>query len=318
MRQLRLFACAFVLILACDKVAITDVNARFILADATWFAAEETLFVFYRVNAEQGIGAETEIELGYRTDEEVQDFTPLEQLTPVHIHIPVDCGTLSRCGSYSVHVHLPPRDVQLQMRYRRGSALTLPAPLQFNRVDAGPAHSNRSLLVYGVFDETNTRVQWRARHVFPTLRNEEAQGLGLRRHFEITDAVFQSAVAFNTNNPYGYASRPRCKGDATPLDWALLATTDRAAFAPESMPLEASTSATVCADATVTDAKGTFQAIALARKNPETAPAFPLLRSPITTNRVIPFFLKLCNRELPDPFEAVLNQRLLLDGAPVI
>ena len=33
---------------------------------------------------------------------------------------------------------------------------------------------NRSLQVYGVFDETNSWVQWRGRHFFPTVRNQEA------------------------------------------------------------------------------------------------------------------------------------------------
>ena len=41
---------------SCAKVPIYDVDAGFTLADVAWFAEEETLFVFYEVNADQGLG----------------------------------------------------------------------------------------------------------------------------------------------------------------------------------------------------------------------------------------------------------------------
>src|SRR5574337_1037031 len=86
----------------CDKVPIDDIGAKFVLADVTWFEGEETLFLFYRVNAAQGLGPDSEIELAYRTDDVVVDFTRLKNLTPVHTHVAVDCGPNARCGSMSV------------------------------------------------------------------------------------------------------------------------------------------------------------------------------------------------------------------------
>ena len=59
------------------KVPITNINASFTLADATWFEAEQTLFVFYRVGAEQGIGPESQVEITWRTDDGGQAWVPL-------------------------------------------------------------------------------------------------------------------------------------------------------------------------------------------------------------------------------------------------
>ena len=41
---------------SCRKVPLFDVNAGFTVADVSWFAEEDTMFVFYNVTAEQGIG----------------------------------------------------------------------------------------------------------------------------------------------------------------------------------------------------------------------------------------------------------------------
>ncbi|MCC7074690.1 MAG: hypothetical protein IT383_25500 [Deltaproteobacteria bacterium] len=310
---------------------ITDIYAAFLLADVTWFEAEQTMFVFYRVQAEQGIGDRTRIELGYRTDDEVVPFTPLPQITPVHGHVEVDCGVNARCGSWSLHVPIVPRDVRLQMRYHDEGELVLPASTTLNVVDAGAAaHKNRSLAVYGVFDESNTRVQWRARHLFPALRNEEVTALGLRRHVEVRDMRFGPylADAFDdVDNPYGYgdpAALVHHQTQLTELGWQPVATDERAVFSAESMPVmaEASQAALVAGIATVTDATptGTFDAVALARKNPEVAPAFPVLHSPITNNVVLPFFLEQCNVEdLNELHTRTQRQRLLTpDDAPVI
>ena len=87
---------------ACEKVPLVDIQARFARADSVWFEAEETMFVFYRVDAEQGLGPASEIELSYRTVDTEQDFIPVSRLTPVHTHLPVDCGVQAVCGSTSV------------------------------------------------------------------------------------------------------------------------------------------------------------------------------------------------------------------------
>ncbi|KFA94506.1 hypothetical protein [Archangium violaceum] len=304
---------------ACEKVPIVDINAGFSLADVAWFEEEDTLFVFYQANAEQGLGPETQLELTVRTDHFELPWTPLSQLSTVHTHVPADCGPKSVCGSTSLALSEPPRDVRLRLRYHRSGEMTMNAPVALNIIGRGPAHTNRSLLVYGVFDETNTHVQWRARHQFPTLRNHEVQKYGLRRHFSIADRRHGAIAADFGGNPYGYGSVPGCPGALPPLDFGPVETTARAVFDVGTLPLSASESPVVCARATVTEAKrGTFEAVALARKNPQVRPAFPMLRSPITENTPIKFMLSPCRRTISSPHYKMQEQRLFLEDAPEI
>lgn len=301
------------------KVPVVDILAGFTTADATWFAEEETLFVFYRVEAEQGIGPDSRIELAWQTDDEIRPMTPVDDLEPVHVHVPVSCGPRTVCGSMSVHVPLPPRNVELQLRYHKDGEATLAAPLQFSGVGSGPPHVSRSLLVYGVFDEDNAHVQWRARHQFPRIRNEEAQAFGLRRRFEIQDAAWGDVDrAPLADNVYGYGLTAACPPGLTPTARPALETTDRAIFEPEALPLDASTTSTVCARATVDDATGSFTTTAHAWKNPETAPPIPSLRSPIEENTRIGFLLQICDRVISESHLAMQIQRLELEDAPAI
>ena len=54
-------AACLLLLGSCQKVPIVDIQARFTLADLSWFAAEQTMFVFYELSAEQGIGPESQV-----------------------------------------------------------------------------------------------------------------------------------------------------------------------------------------------------------------------------------------------------------------
>jgi hypothetical protein len=302
----------------CEKVPIVDIAARFALADSTWYAEEDTLFLFYRVDAEQGLGPASQLELAYRTDETDLGWTPLAELSPVHTHLPVDCGSRARCGSTSLRIPQVPRQVRLRLRFHREGETTLDAPVAFNVVGRGPAHTNRSLLVYGVFDESNGHIEWRVRHQFPSLRNEEVRALGLRRSLRISDPRHGGVPLPLPDNPYGYAFAAACPPALLPLGWAPRETTLPAVFEDTALPLAASPSPTVCAEATVTDGKGTFQTAALARKNPEVRPAFPLLRSPIRQNTAVGFLLRPCDRTISEPHRALQVQRLLIAGEPEI
>jgi len=300
---------------ACEKVPITDVAARFEIADVAWFAEEQTMFVFYRVQAEQGLGAASVVELTYRTDDKDQPWVPVADLPTVHTHLPIDCGLNARCGSTSLAVGKPPRQVGIRLRYHRDGQVTLDPKVNVNVVTEGPAHTNRSLLVYGVFDASNTQVQWRARHQFPTLRNAQVQELGLRRTFSINTPLFGDVSAPFDSNPYGYAFSSLCPDGLQALGWPQLQTQDRAVFDPNKLPLPAGVSSTVCAAATVTDAKGTFTAAALARKNPQVVPGFPTLRSPIRLNEQIGFLLHPCRRVINEAHKKLQIQRLALQTA---
>ncbi|MDX2020578.1 MAG: hypothetical protein SF187_10075 [Deltaproteobacteria bacterium] len=320
MKFVTFFACAAALAsgVACEKVPITDVNARFEVADVAWFAQEATMFVFYRVQAEQGLGPTSVVELTYRTDDKDQTWVPITQLPTVHTHVPVDCGPNARCGSTSLAVNLPPRQVGIRLRYHRDGEVTLDPKVNLNVIAAGPAHTNRSLLIYGVFDATNTRVQWRARHQFPTLRNEQVQALGLRRSFTITAPQYGEATSPIETNPYGYAFATTCPEGLEPLGWPALETKDRAVFDANSLPVLAGEASSVCASATVTDATGTFTAAALARKNAEVVSAFPTLRSPIRVTQRIGFLLQPCRRVINEAHRKLQIQRLVLQDAPQI
>lgn len=307
-------ALPLLLALACQKAPLHDVGARWVLADASWFEEEETLFVFWHVEAEQGLGDPSVIEVQWTTDTDRHPWTPLSDLVPVHTHLPVDCGATARCGSASVHIPAEPRNVRLRLRYHRDGALALDASTAFNVVNTGPTHTRRSFLVYGVFDGANDTIQWRGRHQLPTLRNEEAERYGLRRAFAVRDAAFGRQDLTRPANPYGYGVT--CPDTFTPAGLPEVQTEDRAVFVPEPLPLGASDASTVCAQATVTDARGAFTTGAVARKNPEVRAAFPVLRSPVHDATPLRAFLAPCDRTVSADHAAMQRQRLDLDGVP--
>lgn len=303
------------------RVPFEDVNARFTIADVTWFEDEETLFVFYQVEAEQGLSEFSEVELSFRTDDGTEDFAPLESFPVVHTHLPVECGPRTLCGSYSTPVRLLPRDVRLQLRYHREGALTLPAPVDLHIVNSGPAHQARSAVVYGVLDEENVRTQWRLRHQFPGIRNHHAQHLGLRRDFQVEGVTFGSLPngrePFETN-PYGYGLASECPATFQPHDTEVLETDARAIFDPVELPVASYPEPLLCARATVRDARGAFTTTAFAQKNPEVRPAFPALATPVRENAVVPFFLEVCSDPRPPVHRAMQMQRLFLTEADVL
>jgi hypothetical protein len=305
------------------KVPIVDVGATFSIAEATWFEAEETLFVFYRVDVVQGLSSTARMELGYLTDTERVEPASLESFTPVHEHVAVDCGARALCGSWSVHIPDAPRNVTLRLRYHEDGALTLAAPLAFSIVQAGAAHTNRSAIVYGVFDEENTSIQWRLRHQFPAIRNPDATALGLRRRFIVDGAVFgdiagRALADLIPENPYGYGALARCPGTFTDAGFPPTETNERAAFADGLLPLEAGSSSVVCANATVFDATGAFDTIAFAQKNPEVVPAMPRLRSPLADVAPIDLFLELCTVEVTDEEHRAMQLQRLLQGEDAV
>lgn len=301
---------------SCAKVPIVAVDAGFDLADVSWFADEQTLFAFYEVTAEQGLGDPSVVEITYTTDDGKVDWTPIPDLPTVHTHVPVDCGTHRLCGSTSLHVAKEPRDVRLRLLYNRDGALALDAATTYNVVGPGDPWTHRSYLVYGVFDEADRRIQWRGRHRFPTLRNDQATELGLRRDLVVADRVYGSANLTTADNPYGYGIT--CPSTFTAATLPDVETTDRAVFDTEDMPDAASDAAVVCAQATVLDGTGTYTTGAVAQKNPEVRPAFPELRSPIRDATTLPFYLGPCDRTISEEHEAMQRQRLLIGDLPTL
>ena len=302
------------------RVPVVDVGAEFTLADATWFEEEETLFIFYRVSAREGLSSNSVVELQYRTDDEVQEFVPLDALTPVHIHSPVVCGQQGFCGSFSVHVPSVPRCVGIRLRYHREGELVLNANVSYHVVATGRAHENRSALVYGVFNEENTRVQWRLRHKFPEIRNQEATALGLMRRFEVEQSVY-GALDDRTifaENPYGYGAFRACPTAFEPHPHDPVVTSARAKFDASEMEIDSYPSPYVCANARVFDALGPYVKTAIAQKNPQTRPAFGALQTPIRDAVPVPFFLKVCEDSTSTLHQEMQMQRLFLSPADVV
>lgn len=303
------------------RVPFEDVGAYFTLADVTWFEDEETLFVFYEIEAAQGLSELSQVELSFRTDEGSWEYAPLESYAPVHTHLPVHCGIRTLCGSYSTRVRLRPRDVRLQLRYHRDGELTLEAPVSMHVVGSGAPHEARSAVVYGVLDAENVRTQWRLRHQFPGLRNLHAQRLGLRRDFQVEGVTFGALPdgrAPFADNPYGYGMVADCPAGFQPHDTDVLETDGRAIFDPNELPVASYTEPLVCARATVRDARGAFTTTAFAQKNPEVRPAFPALSTPVRDNTVVRFFLEVCSDPRPPLHRAMQMQRLFLTEGDVL
>lgn len=298
----------------CRKVPLYSVNAGFDVADVAWFEQEETLFVFWEAEAEQGLGDPTVIEITWVTDDERVDWTPVSELPMVHTHREVDCGIQALCGSASVHVPIEPREVDLRLRYHRDGELALDADTVFNVVADGAPHDSRSMVVYGVFDETNQWIQWRGRHQFPTIRNEHAEELGLRRAFTVEAQHVGTEIVASADNPFGYGIA--CPDGFDAVDVGEVQTETRAVFNQVALPQSASNDGMVCASSTVLDATGLFTTPAWGQKNPEVRPAFPLLRSPVEETTRLDFFIGPCDRVIDDDHLEMQRQRLLLPDEP--
>lgn len=302
----------------CDKVPLQDVGASFPFAKAAWFAQEETLFLFYEAEAEQGISKESDIEVSFVTDDGKQKWVPVSQLKNVHTHEAVKCSPKGLCGSASPRVTKEPRNVTFRLRYHRDGETALEFTPEFHVMGSGPAFTNRSFLVYGVFDALNRRVQWRGRHQFPAVRNMKASELGLRREFQVSEESFGNLASDTEaqNNPYFYAFADLCPQTFASAGFPPAPLTlQRAVFSAGELPLQAAASAVVCAKSVIKDGRGPFAALAVARKNPDTRPAFDSLSSPITENTAVRFLVAPCNKVISDDHLEMQKQRLGITGA---
>jgi hypothetical protein len=303
------------------RVPLVPANAAFSLADAVWFEDEQTLFVFWRFGADQGLGPTSRIEIGVQTANTLQAPQPVDDYEPVHRHVDVDCGVRGRCGSLSIRVREEPLSVPIRLRWHEDGELVLEQDAALTIMRAGEPWKQRSAVVYGVFDEENAHVQWRLRHQFPNLGNLDVQALGLRRTFRVQDQrvgdLDPAARAGFVENPWGYALLPSCPAGFVAHDDDGLATDDRAIFSTNSIDPLLVTRQVVCAAAEVTDATGTFTATALARRNPDVVPAFPFLRTPVAEARRVQFDLVTCTNVVDPAHLQMQQQRLLHDTATI-
>ncbi|MEY3901535.1 MAG: hypothetical protein RL189_841 [Pseudomonadota bacterium] len=308
---------AFIALLlqSCSKVPLEYTPAEFQVAQAVWYEAEQTLFFFWNVGSPLGLRSESVFEVSYVNDDGQVGWMAPQSREQVHIHESVSCGAGRICGSASHKVVKEPRALSFRLRYHRDGEISAVVNPESFVIRSGAAHQNRSFVVYGVFDESNSFVQWRGRHVFPALRNEEAQALGLRRPFEIKDQTYGNALPTNPDNPYLYGAEAACPQSyiQAGVD-ALVRTSERAVFNQRGLPAAASAADSVCASATVNDATGSFTATAFARKNPETRAAFSSLRSPVKGTTSVGFVITPCRRTISLQHLNMQKQRLLLQS----
>ena len=138
-------------------------------------------------------------------------------------------------------------------RRLRDGELVLNAAEDVHIIAAGAPNNSRSAVLYGVFNEENTHVQWRLRHQFPGIRNEHAQDLGLRRELNVDDVRYgtlEGARDIFLANSYGYGLSPTCPDAFAAHDNSELQTDERAVFDENQLPIESSTAAHACAAAT--------------------------------------------------------------------
>ncbi|MEL6347252.1 MAG: hypothetical protein AAFV53_29320, partial [Myxococcota bacterium] len=168
-------------VMSCAKAPLFDVNAGFSLADASWFAEEETLFVFYEAFAEQGINDDTIIELTYATDGERVPWTDISTFETVHEHVSVDCGPEERCGSLSLRVPLEPREVGIRLRYHRDGELSLDPDTVYNVVEH-PIDDEAPVGVRSAgADDVVDRVRVERQLTVPVVAEPDAHLTGLQR-----------------------------------------------------------------------------------------------------------------------------------------
>ncbi len=244
-----------------EKVGLQRDILTFPLAKAFWYEREATLFVFYRLEHPLVQRAQAVLEMSLDGGDNWLDTAAIQN---VHQHLASDCGPQVLCGSLSLLRDQALAKLTLRYRYHRDASLGDQTQIAVVQVRAqSPAPQSYSL--YGIFDATNTYVQWRGRHQFPGLSHEDAQALGLRRLYRVLATKNQvNSSSFNRLNPSLYGALSSCEGQT--LEGAPLfseAGDDLWQFGQ--VPV---TSAQVCADTEVNQARGTAREIAVARKNP--------------------------------------------------
>ena len=165
---------------------------------------EETLFVFYELEALAGLNESSAVEIKFTTDNLTVDWTPLDGFNHVHTHVSVNCGPSKLCGSASISVNQEPRNIGLRLRYHKDGELTRLARPIVNVINDTSAHRGRSLLIYGVFDETNQHIQWRSCHQFPTIRNEQAVTWAFVDISKLSESGYGLRPSPTNDNPYSY------------------------------------------------------------------------------------------------------------------
>lgn len=270
-----------------DKVPFERLETSYPLFQSYWYESEATTYIFYQLESSRRIRDEAVVE--YSLDGE--NWTDIALATNVQQHESVDCGPRVRCGSISLASQEAPASTHLRYRFHRegelaDSTVNFISPVRIQR----GSHS-RSFFVFGIFDETNSFIQWRGRNDFPGLSHEQAVFYGLRRPYKLSGLRVQNQSSeVSRLNPSLYASSSTCEGSEQPASELRSPAGDDLwlFFRIEDIYPQA------CMNVETVDAKGPFSAPALARKNPVLAPINQKLTLGFTEALQIPFVFASC------------------------
>jgi hypothetical protein len=298
----------------CSKVPLIRMYPQVQFAQGAWFKSESTLFLFYEVSGQDGFNARSRVEYRYWSDEGDSGWIPTLQNTNVHKHEAVDCGTYALCGSISQKVSKTPSQVKLRLRYHPEGETDFVFEPSVSLIQSDLPYAGLSYLVYGVFNSLNTRVQWRGRHNFPNIRNLEAEKYGLRRYFKVEKETYGNLASdlVRGENHYGFGLLPSCSGTFSP--WGVDGVESHGPRGVMSLATWVPTGAAdgaSCAIATTTSAVGNHVHSALAQKNPEVAPAYGTLRTPIKETDQVKVVLSPCQSSPSKKHFKMQVQRIL-------
>lgn len=323
-----LVVCTLVSLMSCSKVPLKRYFPETRVAVSSWFAREQTLFLFWDLSIDEGFADDAVVEISVRTENGETGFRDVQSFPSVHRHSRVKCGSKALCGSQSVAFADRVLSAEMRVRFKRDGRLSDEIPLVHQSIESGQTAQTLSAALYGVFDQANEVIQWRLRHQIPGLPNAEVRRLGLNRRFKLVPKRYGERLASERQNraipdglgnvnPYafGFDETAACPaGYAAEWAGALPVETEAPArWSDEPVPAEGRTAAVVCAEGQLEAASGEIPVHALALRNPETETAYGQLATSVRPARLLKFLLAPCGRTISEDHLNMQAQRLLMD-----
>ncbi|MCX6127916.1 MAG: hypothetical protein NTX25_02485 [Proteobacteria bacterium] len=285
-----------------DAVQFSEVKAF-------WFEDEASFFLFYRIDHPLIQRPDSALEFSLNQG---NSWTDVKDVQNIHQHDAVDCGNVARCGSLSQKADTQVADIRLRLRFHKDSELADLAEFPVVIVKSSSPFK-RSFYIYGIFDTSNTYVQWRGRHQFPGLSHEQAEAYGLRRAYRIQNVEAQIPSSEpDSVNPSLYGKPSSC--DGTKLD-APIISSDQGEDHWMINQID-STYAQVCASSEVHDANGQYFAVAIGRKNPVVAAITQDLQLSYTKVTQVPLVFAVCSA-IDQAYLDFQLKRLKIESHPI-
>ena len=195
-----LFAMTVFIATGCRKIPLREDYGSSDLGVVHWYEHEKVAYLFWTINEDQRRFVNPVWTISYVSEssaggDEVHPEEELQLAKGVHEHRPGSCGGQRVCMSYSFVSERPLRQVKVRFFYDAEQPLSLDISLTVQNHKADPVASAYSVLPYGVFDETNTRVEIRTMDNFGTPNSEDVAKFGLTRIYRAGAAALFDASA---------------------------------------------------------------------------------------------------------------------------